>query len=56
MTDILLKANGAEPFHWGDDNLAAPGEVRDSYIAALRAADDHVHEPLLNFVRSGHSA
>ena len=56
MTDILLKANGAEPFDWGDDNLAAPGEVRDRYIAALRAADDRVHAPLLNFVRSGHSA
>jgi hypothetical protein len=40
---ILLKANGAEPFDWGDDDLAAPGEVRDRYIAALRAADYHVH-------------
>jgi Fic-DOC domain mobile mystery protein B len=52
MTDILLKVNGAEPFDWGNSDLVAPDEVRNRYIAALRAADDRDHLPLKNFVRS----
>jgi len=53
MTDILLKENGAEPFDWGNSDLVAPGEVRDRYIAALRAADGRDHSLLQVFVRSG---
>jgi len=53
MTDLLLKQNGAEPFDWGNSDLVAPGEVRDHYIAALRAADARDHSPLQTFVRSG---
>lgn len=43
----------AEPLDWGTGDLVAPGEVRDRYISALRAADGHDHSPLLRFVRSG---
>jgi len=53
MTDILLGLNGAEPFDWGKSDLVAAGEVRDRYIAALRAADSRDHLPLQEFVRSG---
>lgn len=53
MTDLLLRENGAEPFDWGRGDLVAPGEVRDRYISALRAADGRDHSPLLKFVRSG---
>lgn len=53
MTDILLTVNGAEPFDWGNSDLVAAGEVRDRYIAALRAADGRDHSPLQEFVRSG---
>jgi Fic-DOC domain mobile mystery protein B len=56
MTDLLLKQNGAEPFDWGNSDLVAPGEVRDHYIAALRAADARDHSPLQKFVRSGRGA
>lgn len=53
MTDILLKVNGAEPFDWGNSDLVASGEVRDRYIAALRAADGRDYSLLQDFVRSG---
>ena len=52
MTDLLLRQNGAEPFDWGSSDLVAPGEVRNRYIAALRAADGRDHVLLLEFVRS----
>ena len=53
MTDILLKANGAEPFDWGNGDLVAPDDARKRYIAALRAADGRDPSLLFNFVRSG---
>lgn len=53
MTDILLKMNGAEPFDWGNSDLVAPDDMRNRYIAALRAADGREHSLLFEFVRSG---
>jgi len=51
-TDLLLVALGRKPFSWGRVNLVDAGETRNSYIAALRAADNHDIEPLLDFVRT----
>jgi len=51
-TDLLLVALGRKPFSWGRVNLVNASETRSSYIAALRAADNHDIEPLLEFVRS----
>jgi Fic-DOC domain mobile mystery protein B len=51
-TDLFLVAFGAEPFTWGQENLANPGEVRSRYIAALQAADERDFGLLLKFVRS----
>lgn len=53
MTDLLLRKNGAEPFDWGNADLVPPGEVRDRYINALRAADARDPSLLFKFVRSG---
>jgi Fic-DOC domain mobile mystery protein B len=53
MTDLLLRENGAEPFDWGNADLVPPGEVRDRYIRALRAADARGHSLLFEVVRSG---
>lgn len=53
MTDILLELHGAEPFDWGDSDLAAVDDARGRYIAALREADRRNHSSLLTFVRSG---
>ena len=51
-TNLLLKQLGQEPFTWGNANIVDEGEVRDRYIAALRAADNHDYAPLFEFVRS----
>ena len=48
MADLLL----APRFTWGAGNLVADGEVRQRYLAALRAADAKDYGPLLAFVRS----
>ena len=53
ITDVLLGANGAPPFTWGRGDLVHPGEARERYLAALRAADARDFAPLLAFVRSG---
>ena len=50
--DLLLTALGRPRFSWGRVNLVDPGETRQAYVAALRAADNHDYGPLLDFVRS----
>jgi len=52
MADLLIMQLGGKPFTWGNDNLAAVGELRRRYIDALHAADDHDIGPLLAFARS----
>jgi Fic-DOC domain mobile mystery protein B len=51
-TDLLLVKLGRPRFSWGQVNLIDPGETRQRYVAALRAADNHDIGPLLEFVRS----
>lgn len=51
-TDLLLDALGQPRFSWGRTNLVNPGETRQAYVAALRAADGRDIKPLLEFVRS----
>jgi len=50
--DLLLTRLGQPRFTWGQANLVDPGETRQAYIAALRAADNRDIQPLLEFVRS----
>ena len=50
--DLLIEHMGEPRFAWGRANLIEPGEARKQYIAALRAADGHIMEPLLAFARS----
>ena len=52
MADLLLAQHGAPRFTWGAGNLVADGEVRQRYLAALRAAGAKDYGPLLAFVRS----
>ena len=53
MTDVLLeKVLKQEPFSWGSGNLFEEGDVRATYIQALRSADRHDYQPLIDFVRS----
>lgn len=51
-TDLLLVSMGRPRFTWGRVNLVDPGETRQRYVDALRAADHHDIGPLLEFVRS----
>jgi Fic-DOC domain mobile mystery protein B len=51
-SDLLLISLGCKPFSWGRVNLVDASKTRTEYIAALRAADNHDFEPLLEFVRT----
>lgn len=50
--DLLAKNLGQPYFSWGRTTLVAAGTTRQQYIEALRAADRHNIEPLLEFARS----
>jgi Fic-DOC domain mobile mystery protein B len=51
VADLLVVRLGRPRFTWGRENLVSPGETRQAYIAALRAADAHDLDPLMDFVR-----
>jgi hypothetical protein len=48
----LITRLGGKRFTWGGADLRAAGTARDTYIAALKAADNHDLEPLIKFARS----
>ncbi|EIJ35037.1 mobile mystery protein B [Thiothrix nivea] len=53
MADLLIQRLGLPRFSWGGGYpLGDAGNIRDAYIAALRAADRHDIAPLLRFARS----
>lgn len=51
-TDLLLRSLERDRFSWGSANLIDSGATRATYVAALRAADNHDYGPLFAFVRS----
>jgi Fic-DOC domain mobile mystery protein B len=50
--DLLAVSLGQPRFTWGSVNLIEAAETRTTYIAALKAADNHDIAPLLAFGRS----
>ena len=52
MTDLLLANMNSERFSWGNGILNEEGNVRSTYINALREADKKDISALLEFVRS----
>jgi Fic family protein len=40
-TDLLLVKTGQPRFSWGQVNLVDPSETRQTYVAVLRASDQH---------------
>jgi Fic-DOC domain mobile mystery protein B len=52
MADLLIEKLGGKAFTWGSGTIRETGVLRDAYVAALQAADDHDLGPLMVFVRS----
>jgi len=52
MADLLIMQLGGERFTWGQKALHETSELRNRYVAALKAADNHDMDPLLSFARS----
>jgi len=51
-SDMLIRDMGHPRFTWGQNNLVDIKTTRKAYITALRRADDHEIQDLLEFVRS----
>ncbi|MCF8276004.1 MAG: mobile mystery protein B [Flavobacteriales bacterium] len=53
MADIIIETIfKSEVFSWSHSRMGKPDEVRKTYIAALREADNGNIEPLITFARS----
>jgi Fic-DOC domain mobile mystery protein B len=52
LADLLVEQLGGESFSWGGGGLSDVGQLRATYIAALKAADGHDIASLLAFARS----
>jgi Fic-DOC domain mobile mystery protein B len=52
MADLLIQQLGGQPFSWGSGSLKTVGELRKRYVEALKMADDHDINPLIQFARS----
>lgn len=52
LGDLMAVKQGGKRFTWGSADLQAEGKDRDRYIQALKAADSHNYEPLIQFARS----
>jgi Fic-DOC domain mobile mystery protein B len=50
----LLNENvlGQRPYTWGGGNLSATGDLQNTYLQALKAADNYDYAPMLRFARS----
>ena len=48
---LIVRLDGSR-FTWGGADLRTVGNSRDSYIAALKVADNHDLEQLIKFARS----
>jgi Fic-DOC domain mobile mystery protein B len=53
MGDIIIeKLYGQEPFSWGAGNISEAGDSRNTYLQAVKSADQGEYAPLLAFARS----
>jgi Fic-DOC domain mobile mystery protein B len=52
MADLVIERLGGRGVSWGGGSLADVGTLRNQYVAALKAADNHDIGPLLAFMRS----
>lgn len=52
MADLLIQRLGRPAFSWGGQSLVNASTKRQTYLAALRAADQRDYAPLIAFARS----
>lgn len=52
MADLLAERMGRKPFTWGGGSLTEVSKLRERYMTALRAADNHDVQPLIDFART----
>lgn len=52
MADLLIQQLDGQPFSWGSGSLTTVGELRKRYGEALKTADNHDINPLIEFARS----
>lgn len=52
MADILIVKLGGKRFSWGGGSLRKADETRQTYIDALKAADEQDFAPIIAFARS----
>ena len=52
MADLLIGRLDGQPFSWGSGSLNTVGELRKRYVEALKMADSHDVNPLIQFARS----
>jgi Fic-DOC domain mobile mystery protein B len=52
MADLLIQQLGGQPFSWGSGSLKTVGELRKRYVEALKTADNHDIQRLIEFARS----
>jgi Fic-DOC domain mobile mystery protein B len=52
MADLLVQQLDGKPFSWGGGSLKTTGELRNRYVEALKSADNHDVNPLIQFARS----
>ncbi|MDP9054871.1 MAG: mobile mystery protein B [Acidobacteriota bacterium] len=52
MADFLIMSLGGKRFSWGRMSLGDAGVMRQTYISALKTADNHDIGPLLAFARA----
>lgn len=52
IADVLAVQLGRPRFPWGRANLQSAGAVRDTYISAIKRADEGNVKPLIEFARS----
>ena len=50
--DLVLVTLGRPRFTWGRESLVDANATRQAYVDALRNADQHDYQPLLEFVRT----
>jgi Fic-DOC domain mobile mystery protein B len=52
MADLFVQQLGGQPFSWGSGSLKIVGELRNRYLEALKMADNHDIQPVIEFARS----